>query len=117
MNAMLRKAWRHHRLLLLAFGLALALSLSFSARVVMSWFYFAANRDAEVTSWMTVGYVARSHQVPREALFDALEGDLALTPGARETVAEIAWRTGLTEQQVIARIDAALADLKQSGQP
>ncbi|MDG3042361.1 hypothetical protein [Roseicyclus marinus] len=99
--------WRHHRAALIALGLALCVALFFVVRLAVFAVYWAdpAHRDQRIEGWMTPGYVARSWDLPREALQDALPD---LRPGARATLAEIAQAEGVPLSEVIARMEAAI---------
>ncbi|MBD3626109.1 MAG: hypothetical protein HUJ24_12225 [Rhodobacteraceae bacterium] len=109
----LARAWRRHRLLLIAFLVALTVTLGMAGKLGLSWIYWSANHQREVATWMTPGYVAHSWRVDPLALFDELAGPLGLIRGRRETIAEIARRTGLPEAEVITMIQDAVADLEQ----
>jgi hypothetical protein len=98
--------WRHHRILVLVFALALALTGAFTVRLVVSGLHWSnpANRDARIEGWMPLRYVARSWDVPPEVLGAAL----GLTPGAGMTVAEIAAARGTGIEGVRADLMAAI---------
>ncbi len=109
----LAHVWKHHRLLLIAFALAVLVAVGMAGRVLFAWVYWNANHQQAVAAWMTPGYVAHSWKIDRSALIDRLIEPLDLMPGRRETIAEIAKRTGMPEAEVIARIEAAVAELEQ----
>ncbi len=101
--------WRRHPWLATAFALALAVTLFFATRMVLFTIYWSdpAHRDQSLQGWMTPGYVATSWDVPREVMQAAL-GDLG-RPGKRETLDRIAAESGLSLDEVSARIEAAIA--------
>lgn len=101
----LARLWRHHRGALLLFAAAVALTLFFAARFVAFGIYWAdpAHRDRSPEGWMTPGYLARSWDLPREALRDLLA--LPETEGKPPTLAEIARTRGEP-------LDAFLAGLR-----
>ncbi|MHA3976549.1 hypothetical protein ACW9UR_02585 [Halovulum sp. GXIMD14794] len=107
----LAHAWKHHRLLLTGFVLAVAIALAMLVKLLFAWVYWSANHQQAVAGWMTPGYVAHSWKLDRDAFFDRLSGPLELTRGQRETISEIAKRKAMTEAEVIALIEAAVADL------
>lgn len=103
----------HRRLLIVAFALALVLTGVFGGRLVVSSLYWAQQRDRPIEPWMTVGMVARSYHVPRASLAAALDLGAARD---RRTLAEIARASGLSEADVVARLEAAIA-VARAGQP
>ncbi len=103
----LRRLWTEHRLLTLAFGLALALTLVFAARTVAFWVYWndPARQEMAIEGWMTPGFVAHSWQVDRRVVGDAL----GLEPGSpRQTLAEIAAARGVPLAEIEAEVMAAI---------
>lgn len=112
MYPLLRRAWAEHRWLTLGFALALSMALLMAGRLTFDAVYWSTHRDRDIAPWMTVGYVARSHQVPRQALFAAVAPELGLTRGEPETIREMARRLEMDEDRIIALIEAELARLK-----
>jgi hypothetical protein len=80
--------WRHHRGLLIGFSVALVLTLFFAVRLAVHGVYWSQHRDAKLSAWMTIGYVAQSYRVERDDLARAV----GLEPGSgqRLTIAQIA---------------------------
>lgn len=70
----IRHLWAHHRLLVIAFGLAVLLTLFFALRLALATLYWSdpAHLQQPPERWMTPGYVARSWQVSPQALATAL---------------------------------------------
>lgn len=99
--------FRPRTLLRLAFALALVLALAFALRLGVSVIYWGANQSRPIEPWMPVGYVARSWDVPREALAEALD----LEPGAlpHASIQRIASQRNEPVADVIARLEAAVA--------
>lgn len=99
--------WRHHRAALIGMGLALAVAVAFAVRLTIFTLYWAdpAHRDQRIEGWMTPGYIARSWEVD-PALIRAT---LALEPGTRPTLAQIAAAEGIPLPDLIARLEAAIA--------
>lgn len=112
----LRLAWRRHHWLTMGFLLSVVLALVLTLRFTVSVVYWSTHRDLDVEPWMTLGYVARSHRVPRGDLVEALTPGLRLEHGPRETLMEIAARTGMSEAEVVATVEAALAGLEDAEQ-
>ncbi len=108
--------WREHRVLLLAFLAASALALFFAARFAFYVIYWSApeHRDQPIETWMTIGYIARSYDLPREALADAL-GVGPPGGGRRPTVEQLARERGVTPEEFRAEIERAIAKLRESG--
>lgn len=107
---MLRRAWKEHRWLTLAFGLALIATLLIAIRMGAMWAYWSKHREVIIQPWMTIGYVARSYGVHRNSVFEALRQPYGLERGNPETIAQIAERTGKSEQEVIFAIALAVRE-------
>jgi hypothetical protein len=103
----LRRLWRRRRGLMLATGVAALLALFFAARFLLHVFVWEGRRDEPLAPWMTVGYVARSYDVDRDDLAQAL----GLDPDHPErlSLAQIAARSGRTLPEVEAQLRAAIA--------
>lgn len=101
--------WRHHRIALIGFGLALAVALVFAVRLTIFTIYWAdpAHRQQPVAGWMTPGYIARSWEVPPEVIRAALP--VLPETGRRPTLAQIAEAEGIPLPELIAGIEAAIA--------
>jgi len=101
-------------LLRTGFVLALALTLFFAVRTVVSAVYWSnpANRDQPLQGWMPLGYVARSWDVPREVLGEAL----SITPdGApRRNLEMIADQEGVPLNELIARLTTAITTFREA---
>lgn len=103
----LRQLWREHRLLLLAFLLALAVTVFFAIRMAVFWIYWAdpAHRNQAIEAWMTPRYIAHSWDVPPPVVGAAL----GLEPDAgRMTVGDVAARDGTNVEDLSRRIVAAI---------
>lgn len=96
-----------HPLLAAGFALALVLTLVFAVRLGLGALHWSAARDATIEGWMPVGHVARSWDVPRETLAEAIGIDPGSAP--RQSLARIAATRGESLEAVIARIEAAIA--------
>lgn len=105
----MRRLWRAHPRLLLAFLAATGLALYFAGRLIWATVYWAEHRHEAVQPWMTVGYVGRSWQLDPRAI-DALAG-LPLPDGNPLTLQEIADARGVPVADVIAAVEAAIAAL------
>ena len=103
---------RRHPYLTAAFVIAAALTLWLLVEVISHAVDWSGHRDEPLAPWMTMGYVGRVHDVPPREI-DALAG--FPTPeeaGHPLTIAEIASRQGKSVEEVIAEVQAALADLR-----
>lgn len=107
----LRRLWRRRRGLLLATGIAALLALFFAGRFLLHVFVWEGRQDEPLAPWMTLGYVARSYDVDRDDLAQALGLD---RPG-RLSLAQIAARSGRTLPEVEAELRAAIA--RARGEP
>lgn len=104
--------WRARPGLTSAFLLACAVTLFFTVRFVGHTVYWANHQDEAVRPWMTVGYVARSWGLDGREI-DALAGlPLPEVKGHPQTMAEIAADRGVPVSEVIAEVEAAVAELR-----
>lgn len=103
----LRLLWRRHRLLFLAFVLAVVLMVAFAVRslVFMSPFRHPPP-DPPIEEWMTPRLVAHGWHLPPEVMIEAL----GLQPGEGKgrTLEEIAKDQGIPVSDLIARLMAAI---------
>lgn len=90
--------------------LAVLATLFFATRSVVFWINqpALAEREQPVAAWMTPRYIARSWQVPRDVILDALQldGPPADGPVSLEKIAEL---RGVPVDQVIADLEAAIS--------
>lgn len=101
---------------LIAFVLAAAVSLFFILRLGMFWIYWSdpAHRDQPIEGWMTPGYVAYSHHIPK----DVIDDTLGLTPGRhpRKTLDDIAEESGRTVEELTILLNAVIAEQQRAGE-
>lgn len=109
MGRTILRLWRSHRLVFIAFLVALSLTGFFFVRTVAFTVYWAdpAHHEQTIEGWMPVRYVARSWDVPPEVLAEALGFDAG--ERRRLTVAEIAAERGTSVAEVAATLQAAIA--------
>jgi hypothetical protein len=108
--------WRARPWLTSAFLLACGLTLFFAVRFVGHTVYWANHQDEAVRPWMTVGYVARSWGLDGREI-DALAGLPAPeVKGHPQSLAEIAADRGVPVTEVIAKVEAAVAELRSAGE-
>jgi hypothetical protein len=101
--------FRKHPYLLSGFVLAVAVVLFFATHLIVGMIYWSGHQREPVAGWMTVGYVAQSwHLDPRE--IDATAG-LPPPEGHPLSLNEIAKRRGVPVTDVIAEVEAAVAEL------
>lgn len=105
MIATIRHLWAHHRLLVIAFGLAVLLTLFFTLRLALATLYWSdpAHLQQPPERWMTPGYVAQSWQVSPQALATALGLDPDMAP-RRQTLDDIAVAQGRPVGTLIAEL-------------
>ncbi len=108
--------WQRHRLLMIAFAIAATLTLFFALRMVMFALYWAdpTHRQQPPEPWMPLRYVAYSWDVPPQELAAAL----GLGPDARRrlTIADITRITGLSPEEIEARLEALKAGDPKAGE-
>lgn len=109
MGLTILRLWRSHRLLFIAFLVALSLTGFFLFRTVVFTVYWSdpARYEQSIEGWMPVRYVARSWDVPPEVLAQALGADAG--ERRRLTIAEIAAEQGTSIEEVAATLRAAIA--------
>lgn len=114
MTLRLWQLWRARPVLTSAFLLACAVTLFFAGFTVYRAVYWANHREEPVSAWMTVGYIGRSWGLdPRE--IDAVAGlPLPVERGHPMTLAEIARDRGVPVTNIIAEVEAAIANLRDS---
>lgn len=97
----LRRLWRDHRLLLLAFLAALAVTLFFGVRTIGFLIYWndPRHQDQPLAGWMTPRYVAHSWDVPPEVIGTAL-GLEGPPKGGPVRLEELAAERGMTMAQL-----------------
>ncbi|MCB1475225.1 MAG: hypothetical protein H6883_06700 [Rhodobiaceae bacterium] len=106
--------FRKHPLLTVGFVLASLAGLLLAMRLVFSVVYWTAHANLPPQPDMPLGYIARSHNVPVQDLREA--AGLAGETRDRRTIAEIAAAEGISADELLARVNAALARLKADGQ-
>lgn len=99
---------RPPRLLLVAFAVALLLSVFFGVQSFRHAASITPEPDAPVAGWMTPRYVAMSWDVPRDVVAEALGVDLGEGAG-RESLAGLAEERGVPVETLVADLEAAIA--------
>lgn len=100
--------WREHRVLSLAFILALSLTSIFVFRAILGMIYWAdpKHQDREFEYWMTPRYISMSYSLPREEVLGALgivDGELPRPM----TLGRIAKHTGVDIKILEASVEDA----------
>lgn len=111
----MRSLWKDHPRLVLAFSVALALTLFFIGNIVVQAVYWANHRDEVVQPWMTVGYVGKSWGLMPHRI-DEVAG-LPQPKDRPMTLIEIATQRGVPVSEVIAQVEAAIAQLQAEESP
>lgn len=111
----MRSIWQHHKVLVTAFGLAAAITLFFSVRLVVDTLYWSdpTHRDQRIEGWMTPGYVAHSWEIPRPVMREAL-GLPPDTAAKARTLAEIAAEQGIPLPDLIAQITLTITQYRDA---
>ena len=102
-------AWQW--LLLVVFVVAVAIAGLFAFSVARRAVYWRTHHDEPIQRWMTVNYVARSYDVPADALWSALGLPPARPPSrtARQPLSKIATAQGKSFEEVQATLESASA--------
>ncbi len=107
----LRDLFKTHPYLVSSLALASALAFFFAVRFLTGIVYWSAHQEERVQAWMTVGYIGRSWDLnPR--LIDDTAGLPKPVAGHPFTLSEIARQRGVPVEEVIAQVEATLAELK-----
>jgi len=115
-KARLGALWREHRLLALAFSLALVVTIFFALRTVVFVIYWSdpAHRNQPLEGWMTPRYIAYSYDLTDEQM-TAVMGDVPEL-GRRPTLERIADARGLTMAQLIKELNANIQSSRGAGE-
>ncbi|MCA8867550.1 MAG: hypothetical protein KDA67_02785 [Rhodobacteraceae bacterium] len=107
--ARLRHLWQHHKGLVLAFGLAAAVTLFFAVRFLAFYIYWQdpAHHQQPLEPWMTPRYVAWSYDLPL-AEVTAMLG-ISETPSFRPTLSRLAREQGVPVNTLINNLATSLA--------
>ncbi|NDV01808.1 hypothetical protein [Pseudoroseicyclus tamaricis] len=110
--ARLRRAWVESPGLVFAFFLAGTVTLYFALRIVADAVTAPPERP-DIQPWMTMGVVARMHDLDLRAL-DAMAGLPMPGPDGPMTISEIARERGIPVEQAISEVEAAIARLREA---
>ena len=105
----MKALFKTHPILVLAFLLALGLSLFFAGNIVYRTIYWSNHQNVAVQPWMTVGYIARSWNLEGPEI-DARAG-LPKPEGHPLTLLEIATQRQVPVADVIDLVEKTIADL------
>lgn len=110
MNETLRTLWRTNKILVIAFAVALSLTVVFGIRTTVFFVYWSAHQNEPVAGWMPTGYVAKSYRVDIEVVRAAL----GLDPEKRDRrpIDRIAADRGVPAGQLIRDVNAALREAR-----
>jgi len=101
----------------IGFVVALALTLFFAARVISDAVYWSDPRhtDQQIEGWMPLGYIARSWDVPRDVVYEAVE----IRPDERRwrRLERVAEARDVPVQTLIDRIGLAIQTFRQAQSP
>ncbi|WP_157384535.1 hypothetical protein [Nitratireductor soli] len=110
MGRTIRSLWQHHRLLFLAFCAAALITIFLALRTIAFYAYWSSHRAVPIEDWMTIGYVARSWDVPPQTLRGAL--GISIDGRDRRSIARIAAERGVPVDVLIDEIEKAIADAR-----
>jgi len=113
----LHQIWRRHPLLFSGFAIMAVVTLFLALRIGVATLYWSApsSRDMGIEGWMPVGYIARSWDIPRETLAEALGIEPQSAP--RRSLASIAAEQGVSVDVLQARITLAIARHREAVLP
>lgn len=96
---------------MLGFLLALAVTLFFLGRIVVSAIYWSAHAEEPIRPWMTVGYIGHSWDLPAREI-DERAGLPLPVEGRPFTLQEIAADRGVPVEEIIALVEATVAEMR-----
>lgn len=115
----LRRLWHEQRLALIAFAVAVGLTLFFGGRMVARAIYWAdpEHRQQHPEAWMTPGYIARSWHLHVEQIDAALgiSNGPELVGSGPPTLERIAEVLNVPVSELINKLDTALPQLAAPG--
>lgn len=113
---LIARLWHEQRVALIAFFVALSLTLFFGGRIVLRAVYWAnpEHHRQDPAPWMTPGYLARSWHLPNAAVDGALGLDAqGVTGPGRPTLERIAAARGVPVETLIEDLRKALPALRE----
>ncbi|WP_113155000.1 hypothetical protein [Nitratireductor sp. OM-1] len=113
MRGAIKSLWQHNRLLFIAFCVALLVTLFLAVRTVAFYAYWSSHRSVPVEEWMTIGYVARSWEVPPQELRGLL--DLSVENHDRRSIAQIAREREVPATALVREVEQAVETLRAEG--
>ena len=107
---MIRQLWNSHRIVLLAFVIALAALGYFGVKTISATIYWMdpAHQNQPLAGWMTPRYVAQSYGLPRATIEDVFQLERGIDP-PRLRLDRLAMEKGLSLEEFQARVTAAAA--------
>lgn len=104
------RLWTDHKALMLAFGLALCVTVFFGVRLALFSLYWAdpAHHRQALQDWMTPRYVAYSYHLPPEDVMRALSGGAEVA--RRPTLGDLSEITGQSLEEMQAVIASMAAE-------
>jgi len=105
-NETIRTLWRSNRLLVIAFAVALTLTVVFGIRTTAFLIYWSNHQNVPVAGWMSAGYVAKSYRVDVKIVRESL----GLDPDThdRRPIGRIAADRGVPADVLIGEVNDAL---------
>jgi hypothetical protein len=108
---MKRFGWKQW-VMVAALALAVLLTGFFTARTVRRAIYWRLHRDEAIRPWMSIPYVAHSHNVPPHVLYEAV--GVAPQPHDRRPLREIARQQNRSVDQLVGTLQDAIAHERAS---
>jgi hypothetical protein len=98
---------KNHPVMATGFALTLVLATFFAIQLLRGFLVWPSAADGPIEGWMTVGYVARAQDVPRDVLAEAIGVATGRQP--HQSLSRIAEGQGESLAAIVARLDAAIA--------
>lgn len=108
----LKQLWRIRPRLTAAFLFACAVTLFFTATFAYRTVYWATHQDMPIGPWMTMGYVARSWDLDGRDIYAQAGFAVPQEKGHPQTLQEIANDLGVPVQDIIDKVEEAVAILR-----
>ena len=104
----IRHLWQNHRLVLVIFVAASAVTVFFLVRLTVFSIYWSdpTHRNLTPEPWMTPGYIAHSWGLAPQTLAD----HLGISPGTRPSLADIARSRDVPVADILDQVSTFLAE-------
>lgn len=117
MIAFVKRLWAAAPVATAVLALALAFGAFFAVRMVAFWIYWhdPEHRHQQIEPWMTPRFISHSWQLPRELVLEAIGAPPR--PDHLMNLEEIAQAQGVPPEELVARLEAAIAAFRADQAP